>query len=43
MSKEAVKSFLEKADVGWDMIDKLIKNNVIKKIQYKGDSFFKIK
>ena len=42
MSKEAIKSFLEKADNGWDIVDKLIKSNTIREIQFDGNSFLKI-
>lgn len=42
MSEDAVKLFLEKADISWDKVDNLIKNSIIKKIQFEGKTFFKI-
>jgi len=42
MRKDALESFIEKANIDWDIIELLIKKNVIKEIQFDGYSFFKI-
>jgi wyosine [tRNA(Phe)-imidazoG37] synthetase (radical SAM superfamily) len=42
MSKDAVKAFIKKANLEWDTVNKLIKEKIIKEIQFKGNSFFKI-
>jgi len=43
MSKDAVKLFIKKANMSRDIVDKLIKGNIIEEILFEGNSFFKIK
>lgn len=40
MKEDAIKEFLSKANSNWDLIEQLIENKKIKKIDYSGSSFF---
>jgi wyosine [tRNA(Phe)-imidazoG37] synthetase (radical SAM superfamily) len=40
MRKDAIETFLSKADSDWDLIKNLINQNVLKEIQYTGETFF---
>ena len=40
MREDSVKEYLEKANAGWTAIEKLIKEDKLKKVTYKGKNFF---
>ena len=40
MRKDAVESFLWKAQVDWNLIESMIKKNILKEINYSGDTFY---
>ena len=40
MRKDAVESFLLKAQADWNLIERLIKKNILKEIQYSGNTFY---
>ena len=40
MRKDAIETFLSKADSDWDLIKNLINQNVLKEIQFTGETFF---
>ena len=40
LKEDAIKEFLSKANSNWDLIEQLIENKKIKKIDYSGSSFF---
>lgn len=40
MRRDAVEMFLSKAGCEWDLAEKLCRENVLKKIEYSGESFF---
>lgn len=42
MSKDALKSFVEKANADWDKVNDLLKNNIIKEIIFEEKTFYKI-
>ena len=39
MRKDAVETFLMKAQAGWDLIEGLISRNILREIKYSGDTF----
>jgi len=39
MRKDAVESFLSKADTGWNLVPELINKRVLKEVQYSGNIF----
>ncbi|MGB5287938.1 MAG: radical SAM protein [Ignavibacteriaceae bacterium] len=40
MRKDAVESFLSKAQANWDLIERLTNKNILKEIQYSGNTFY---
>jgi hypothetical protein len=40
MCKDAVEKFLMKAQTDWDLIDSLISKNILKEINYSGNTFY---
>jgi wyosine [tRNA(Phe)-imidazoG37] synthetase (radical SAM superfamily) len=40
MHKDAVETFIFKAQADWDLIERLIKKNILKEIQYSGNTFY---
>ncbi len=40
MRENAVKEFLEKANAGWDVVEKLLKENKIIETEYQGNKFY---
>jgi wyosine [tRNA(Phe)-imidazoG37] synthetase (radical SAM superfamily) len=40
MKKEAVEEFLARANTPWNIVDELIKNNLLKKVTYSNNIFF---
>lgn len=40
MTKNAVELFLKKAGSGWDIIEELINNKILREVQYAGKKFF---
>jgi wyosine [tRNA(Phe)-imidazoG37] synthetase (radical SAM superfamily) len=40
MRKDAIETYLTKANSNWDLIDNLIRRNVLKEIQYSSEKFF---
>ncbi len=40
MSLNAIERFLSNANIGWHIIDELIDNRILKKVQYSGNTFY---
>lgn len=40
MRREAIKGFLQKAGIGWEVVERLIKEDKIKEIEYQGKRFY---
>ena len=40
MRKDAIETFINKANSKWDLIEKLINKSVLKEVKYSGSTFF---